>query len=508
MLSVVQSATLFGISGLCVRVEVDLAPGLPGFATVGLPENTVREARVRVQAAISNAGFGFPTGKITVNLAPAHLRKDGTALDLPIAIGILACQGMIQKDSFQKDCLLGELSLSGEIKPVRGILACVQAAYLHGSKRVFVPFENGPEAALVRGVEVYAVRHFADLVSFLIHGQSEHIVQAVQSVEPDTRADPLDLSDVKGQFQAKRALEIAAAGGHNLLFVGGPGSGKTMMAKRLGGILPTLTYEEAIEVTQVHSAVGLTLGKGLICARPFRAPHHSTTKAGLVGGGSGIPKPGELSLATHGVLFLDELPEFPRSVLEVLRQPLESGEVVLCRANATLTYPAKVMLVAAMNPCPCGNLGSPRKRCRCASFDIERYRSRLSGPLLDRIDMHVDVPPVEVDVLHSEHSAESSCIVRERVIKARKLQQERYGFTFTNASVPRQVLSKWGKLDQDGQRVLRLAMERLGLSARAHDRILRVARTIADLETSDFVSSCHLSEAIQYRGEESRLLTA
>ncbi len=508
MLAIVHSATVFGIDAIPIQVEVDISSGLPGFATVGLPENSVREARVRVQAAITNCGFTFPNGRITVNLAPANVRKEGTGFDLPIALGILAATGAIPEDTLANHFVLGELSLSGEVKPVRGVLAAAQAAFEQKSTCMLVAPENGEEASLIKGLEVRTIATFKDAIEYLTTKDEKFAPRAfpsttIQSLEPE-----LDLADVRGQYQARRALEIAAAGGHNILFVGGPGSGKTMMARRLPGILPELSEAEAMQVTRIHSVAGLTLGGGLIRQRPFRAPHHSTTRAGLVGGGSGIPRPGELSLATNGVLFLDELPEFSRHVLEVLRQPLESGEVILSRANCSLRYPAKIMLVAAMNPCPCGHYGSPRRKCRCSYHDILRYKAKLSGPLLDRIDLHIDVPPVELHALQSGSSGESSAQVRERVEKTRQVQQERLGYGVTNANMSRAQLVKYATPTQSGKNLLTTAMERLGLSARAYDRTLRVARTIADLDFSEITDAAHVGEAIQYRGEDQKLLAA
>lgn len=509
MLAVVNCATVFGIDAIPIQVEVDIANGLPGFATVGLPENTVKEARVRVQAAISNSDYLFPNGKITVNLAPAHLRKEGTGFDFPIALGILAAQGLIPVECLAKTFVLGELSLSGQVRPVRGVLAAAQVAFEQGCKIMLVAKENGPEAALVEGLEVRTVETFRDAAQFLVtQDDARAPIAKPQTVELNLEFE-LDLSDVRGQYQARRALEVAAAGGHNLIMIGGPGSGKTMMARCLPTILPPLHHTQALEVTRIHSAAGLTLASGgLIQQRPFRAPHHSMTRAGLIGGGNGIPRPGELSLATHGVLFLDELPEFSRNVLEVLRQPLESGEVVLSRANATLKYPAKIMLVAAMNPCPCGNYGSPKKKCRCSMIDITRYKSRLSGPLLDRIDLHIEVPPVDLVALQNSTPGESSEVVMQRVCKARDAQKARLGESKLNGNMTKAQLTHTATPTLAGQKLLGMAVERLGLSARAYDRVLRVARTIADLSDSVVVDSPHIGEAIQYRGDERMLLAA
>lgn len=509
MLAIIHCATVLGIDAVPIQVEVDIANGLPGFATVGLPENTVKEARVRVQSAISNSDYVFPMGRITVNLAPANLRKDGTGFDFPIALGILAAQGLIPQERIKDTFVLGELSLSGQVRPVRGVLAAAQVALEQGFKSMLVAKENGPEAALVEGLSVRTVETFRDAAQFLVTGDEERAPIAKPQVIESSSELELDLTDVRGQYQARRALEVAAAGGHNLIMSGGPGSGKTMMARCLPSILPAMNHTQALEVTRIHSAAGLTLSHGgLIQQRPFRAPHHSMTRADLIGGGNGIPRPGELSLASHGVLFLDELPEFSRNVLEVLRQPLESGEVVLSRSNATLKYPAKIMLVAAMNPCPCGNYGSPKKKCRCSMTDITRYKSRLSGPLLDRIDLHIEVPPVDLVALQNSEPGESSEVVRARVCQARELQKSRLGESKLNANMTKAQLVQTATPTLGGQKLLGMAVERLGLSARAYDRVLRVARTIADLAGSAVVDTFHVGEAIQYRGDERMLLAA
>ncbi len=490
------SATPLGVDAAIVEVEADISGGLPSFTTVGLAEAAVREARVRVQTAITNAGYVFPAGRISVNLAPAHVRKDGTGLDLAVALALLAADRVIAPDRLEGVLILGELSLSGGLRPVRGVLAAVEAARQLGLRRVLVPPANGPEAALASRMKVHCPASLEDAVSFLTTGDEAYAPRAARRARAARPVGP-DLREVRGQSAAKRALEIAAAGAHNLLMSGPPGAGKTMLARRLPGILPPLTEDEALEVTRIQSAAGLNIGEGLACERPFRAPHHSTTPSGLVGGGAGIPRAGEISLAHRGVLFLDELPEFARATLEALRQPLESGEVVLSRANATVRYPAAAMLVAAMNPCPCGMLGSGRGRCRCAPQTVERYRSRLSGPLLDRIDMHVHVAAVEPGRLADAPTGEATRAVRRRVRAARDRQWARAGQA--NAHLAVGALHQACALDDESQRLLLVAADRLGLSARGHDRVLRIARTIADLAGVEAVTADHVAEALQYR---------
>jgi len=503
----VKSAGLFGIDGYVIEVEVDISSGLPSFDIVGLPDAAVKESKERVRAAIKNSGLEFPLKRITVNLAPADTKKEGPAYDLAIAVAILLATGQIPHHPLIHSVFLGELSLDGSIRPVHGVLPALLSVK-DQIRSVVVPLHNAPEASHVEGIDVYAVSSLNELISAFkgetaitpykrFHGFDGHADN--ESLE--------DFADVKGQEGAKRALEIAAAGGHNVIMIGPPGSGKTMLARRMPSILPELTYQEALEITKIYSAAGLLdTSEGIIKVRPFRAPHHTISAVALIGGGK-LPKPGEISLAHHGVLFLDELPEFKRDVLEALRQPLEDGKVTISRANGTAVFPASFTLIGSANPCPCGFFGDSSKECTCTPMQINRYLSRISGPLMDRFDIQIEVPPISFDELTGQRRGETSKEIRKRVNKARQIQLERYKNEgiFYNAQLNSRLIGKYCALNSAQRKMLRQAFVSLNLSARAYDRILKVARTIADLEGCQNIEDHHLAEAIQYRKLDRRL---
>ncbi len=502
MLAQVYAGALLGIDAFSVRVEIDVQVGLPAIVMVGLPDSAVKESAARVKSAISNAGYPFPARRITVNLAPAGLRKEGSGFDLPIAVGILAGLNLMPPVNLEHYLIVGELSLDGGVKAVRGVLSFAIAAKKMKLRGVIVPQPNAVEAAIVEGVEVIGVSSLLETTSFL-GGQLE-IAPSVVPKQDDVDFNQLysvDFSEIKGQDYAKRAIEVAASGGHNVLMIGPPGSGKTMISQRIPTILPEPVFEEALETTRIYSAAGLLGGNGaMMMRRPFRSPHHTVSDAGLIGGGM-TPRPGEVSLAHNGVLFLDEMPEFRKNVLEVLRQPLEDGEVTISRAQISITFPARFMLIAAMNPCSCGYRGDPKHSCQCSQQLIQRYWGKISGPLLDRIDIHIEVPAVEWKDLTEVTDGESSMKIRERVNSARKIQLQRFSRTsiFCNAQMKAGLIKKHCDLDASSLKHLEKAVDKLGLSARAYHRVLKIARTIADLDSADRIQNHHVSEAIQYR---------
>lgn len=502
MLARVHSGSLLGIDAYRVDVEVDIYPGLPSITVVGLPDSAVKESTARMKSAIVNSGYPFPARRVTINLAPAALKKEGSGFDLPIALGVLAALDLIPAERLNDYMFVGELSLDGGIKRIRGALSIALTARDLGFKGLMLPEANAGEAAIVEGIDVYGVSSLLATTGFL----SDRVPLTRATADPETALREAsgyetDFSEIKGQHFAKRAVEVAAAGGHNLLMIGPPGSGKTMIAQRIPSILPYPLFEEALETTRIYSAAGLLDTNGsLIATRPFRSPHHTVSDAGLIGGGK-VPKPGEVSLSHNGVLFLDELPEFRKNVLEVLRQPLEDGEVTIARSQMSLTFPARFMLVAAMNPCPCGYRGDPKHECTCSPIAIQRYWAKMSGPLLDRIDIHVEVPAVEWRELTGTPDGETSGALRQRINRARTVQQERLkgAGIYANAQMGNRHLKKFCPLDDQSLAVLEKAVAVLGLSARAYHRILKIARTIADLDEADRITSAHVAEAIQYR---------
>ncbi len=506
MFAKVRSLGLFGLNAFSVDVEVETSKGTPMFDIVGLADTVVKESRERIRAAMRAAGLAFPLMKVVVNLAPADTKKSGSVHDLAVFMAMLCVQGRINED-ISKTAFIGELSLNGDVRPINGVLPMVMLARQEGFESVFVPAENAFEASVVDGISVYGVENTKDIIK---HFDRESVIlpESKYVIKQEERFDTVDFADVKGQYAAKKALEYAAAGGHNVLMIGSPGSGKSMLAKRITTILPEMTFEESIETTNIHSVSGLVDKRSpLVTKRPFRSPHHTISAAGLAGGGT-IPKPGEISLAHNGVLFLDELPEFNRQTLEILRQPLEDGKVTISRASGTVTYPCNFMLIAAMNPCPCGYFGHPSRKCICGS-KRDTYISKISGPLLDRFDIHVEVPPVEFEHINSSEKEESSAQIRERVQAAREIQNRRFKGTgiSCNAEITPDILSEVCKMTDKATATLKNVFEKMGLSARAYDRILKVARTIADMSGSDVIDKAHIAQAVQFRSLDRKYWT-